>query len=1644
MPKISWRHWQTMLQWGNFRNHIKNMAKAPVQTIPSAAKPNRMKEFRSLIKRAVLLNPSETALFDTIPDILLERILDKNFNDNMALAERVLLNKYNEIDKLDRPNLDQKKRNIKHLDAATQKILSYLMAGKKVMFLTDNDNDGSMAQAVFLEFFNALPKEVQSNVQRAYAQPIGASRGLNIENVEVLMDFHGWGSTEEVLVVTADIGINNRVEQDKILAAYPNMELVVTDHHLPVEQHVVQPNARTVVFNPQYQPTDFFKHKNISGADTLAVLLKEVLTSWRSMDPQFKPADYDRVLDNISEIATWSNLLDYVEADIVDMPLRPYIIKKALDLRSLMNVSNSMGPLVTLDWLDSDWQQLNKEAPELDIEFLKTRINEVKGLNLFAQKLLSFHSIYGSTSSFNPKDFYSLLAEVVDDEDALFETPNPNYIAQLRPHIFRVSAIDNKFVFFDMLKDQMVSVYEDLRKIEKEIVRHLQKADLLVSIKSANSTTVYPKSSHLTRIFSRKLLNKIYNEENNGFYLTLDKTVSNEYSGSMRALYPIHEILADKEDLENQLNVNIEVLGHSKAAGFKIIPRSGTVITNGLLKKLNSEISARIDALKQEERKQLLPFLSIDFASVDLVQKINTAVKGHLSNMNSLPCVLRLGTYGASTVSVTDPKTSKQLDLSEVANTRKYGYQAIQTDFSGNAFVIPVEQIRTLVNEKFKPVVKMSYMDDGVFIAHQVVDPKSMKNLVEFKGDRTEQESLIGYYESEYRDSNFIPLGREDFQNLPYFRYNSYGQSEFEHWEQLVISILDETGRDVFAVIDTEGTGLGQAPKCFNIGGTNIRIKDGSGFVIDEDDFDHRVYRDASGQAYLLTEQSVTDLEAVDNGTQGGWRVFKTNTHGGTSHEQEFVLQEKPTTAIKLNNYSRKGGEVFCNRTLEGFAFAFIVKDKDFKVTKEFENLTGISQSMVDRQGMETALVDERLTEYFQELTNADGDPAKVIFSAHNLPYDKGILSANFVKFNELVDEHVLCDSARLSRSAKLAYDDTPVASFENVTAIPAASKVYFYDSPYSSYSLTTFLDRVVKGKGGVYPDTTGRYLLRYNATTEEMSFIDKKEMNEVLLEDIAETLMAKKVVSSMPNNAVKYSVQSLSMRAMIRNIILHDYQKPQLVGLTQDEIGFEAALNSFQDQYHFDNTLDQNIRFFLASRHNKDEQLSREMLFDVGQRFLDLNKDTQAKFHDGWIYHKVLALYEPAINEGKVPQDALNQVNYYTDLPRKKIEKVLSDTIKFKKKFGVAHALVHEQHNNIRQRSVDGQGLSDTAYESVLPTMLAMMKFYNPYTQSSPEAVSAIIETNLKGAMLQLMVKKDHQDLAAVDSFSMKQMTAFDRDNHTSLVSQAQQWMKSGGWDGKNTPIRFKLKGDVLPPGSGVYGTPKRALSESEIEQASEKLNFILINEQIRTAASLSRSISVEHGERLRNMASYNDDLALQYRNELMKIFDRVEFQRKEATIKNLSKVMDAAFQGKDPSFTETVIKEIRKNPDLLVTAAALQVTHHMIEQRLGRPSFLSPTTAQKVASFLDTLTELVHADDAVSAGKGVKRSAVAKSKKIVDEFDGSPVRNLLFLPELDIRRDEPMKFILEKIGPRFLSTYMRATMDQPTAPTVSKFKGM
>lgn len=1639
------------------KNKSRHMANHESVPVTSAATTSRLKDFRSLLKRSVLLTKAENLLLDTIPDILLDRILTKNFNGNMAFAERVMFNKYHEIDKLDIPALEQKKQNIKNLDKATMEIRSYLSQDKKVLFLTDNDNDGSMAQSVFLEFFHALPEHLKHNVQRAYAQPIGTSRGLNKENIDVLFDYLGW-RYDDVLVVTADIGINNGLEQKRILESYKNVRLVVTDHHLPVKGHVVEENKNTVIFNPQYAPTDYFKKKNISGANTLSVLLKNVLQTWKEEDEYFDPVGLSQALKNMNEISSWSNLLDYVEADVADMPLRPYTIEKALSLRALLNVSNSMGPLVTLDWTEKEWNDFAVDVPGFDINILKKAVNEVKNLNLVAQKLLAFENKFTSSTSLTEKSFYDLLAETLSEDGDFFDSPNPNYIAQLRPHIFRFAAIDNKFVFLDLLKDQMVLLYEDLRKVEKNLTTELRKFDLLDQIRNEHSAFVYPKSPALTRLLSRKLLGKIYNEENNGFYVIMDKTSSGEFSGSLRSLFPMSDVLPDEDKarLENDLGVNIEILGHAKAAGFKVIARPGSVVTPGTIQALNDFIGNRIGELKMLEKDLSLPFLSIDFGSLSLVQKINTAVKAHLSNMNGLPVVLKLGQSGKTNVWITDSETAKQVNLSELVKNKKYGYQPIQASFDGSSFIIPVEQLRSIVESKYNLVAKMSYMDDGVFIAHEVGDPKLIKNMIDFKGDRSDQRDLIGYYWDTYRESNFIPLSRDDIKSVPYFRYNSYGESEFDHFEQLIIGILDRTERDVLAVIDTEGTGLGQAPKCFNIGGTNIRIKDHSGFVLSEDDFNQRMYRDEAGQSFLVQEDDIKNLEIDQDEIKNldaasiakVWKIYKGNESGGSEHEKEIFLKQKPDSTLKLINYTRKGTEVFCNRSIEGVAFSYLIRDDDFAITPELENLTGISHDMAQRFGTTTSDVDDQLVDFYKTMKNSNGQPAKVIFSAHNLPYDKGVIASNFSKLNDLMEEEVLCDTAKLARKAKLAYDATPVSSLEKVPGIPA--KVYFYDSPFSSYSLTTFLDRAQRGRGGVYPDTSGRYLLRFNAEDETLSFIDKQEINEILIDSSPEELVSRKKTGEMPSNAVKYSVERLSSRAMIRNIILHDYTKPTRATLSADESVFEKALEAFQDQYHFDNSLEENVRFFQISRHNKNDLLTKDMLLSVGMRFLDLNKSTQAKFHDGWIYEKVLSFYEPAINEGKISQDVIHQINYYTDLPRKKIEKVFQDTINFKKKFGLTSALVHEQHNNIRQHSVDGHGLSDTAIESVLANLLAMMTYYNPYNHSSDEAVNAIIETNMKASMQQLLVKAEHQDLAAVDSFSMKQMKSFDREIKTKLVERAQNLFDGGGFEnGQPKHIRFKLKADTLPPGSGIYGIAKKPLTPEELKESAEKLEFILLNEQLRTASTLARNISVDYGEKMRAIAAANDQKSQEYKNSLMTLFDKIEFQRKEKTIKALSEMMADAFQGIRPRITSSLASEIRKNPELIMTVAALQVTHHEIDKRLGKPFFLSPETAEIVSDFINDLTSIV--DDPAEAQS--KFGGKMKNKNILTEYipsyNGSPVRDENFLPDLDIRRDEPLKFILNQAGPKFLGEYIRLQdpnleMESETEKDVSPRFGM
>lgn len=1609
-------------------------------------------EFRKMLRRSLLLNASEHEAFERLPNEIFEGLCRHNFNGNLALAERVLFNRYSDVERMDRGRLEQEKMGIRNLAKAARLLVKTLMAGEDVLFVTDNDNDGSLSQSILIEFIKAMPSQFHAQIHVEYAQPIGAERGLTVDVVNKATAARGWAPDHVFTVVTADNGINNRAEQEKIQARYAHSKLVITDHHLPDEAKVVLENERTVIFNPKYRPTDYFKRKNISGANTLGVLVSAVFRECQGeVEPgvPLTPAQ-KQALANIDEIGLWANLLDYANADIADMPNRPYTIEKALKLRPLMNVSTSMSNLVTGTFEDSAIDEIAAVSNGLSAEWMREKVAEIQTLNRLSQKLLSlYHRTMESDASGDDPvgektkaDYFEALSEEVARSlsDTHYESINPNYIEQLRPIIFNISAIDNKPLFMALLSDTMVQVFEHLRVQEREILEQLRGVGLLRQDRRPSSTILYPVHPSVTKLFNRRLLGKAYNQDNNGFLLILSSIEGTEAVGSMRSLYPISDILAGKEGVEKRLGIAVEFRGHEMAAGFFIRSTNGKPLDEGRLSRFNAWLDERLFELKAEERVNQIAHVSIDFASVGLVTKINAAVKANLAGMWGLPAILQLSPNAEDEVWVTDAATTRQVSLSEIVATKRFGYQAIRTSFDGDAIVVPVELLRAVVESGYTKALRLSYMDDGVFMAHQVVDPDAMPRLVSLAMGRTDQKDLADYYAQNHKNTPFVSLSRENLSSSPYFRYNRYGAQEFDRWESTIVRLLDETDQDVLAVVDTEGTGLGKAPKCFNIGGTCLKIAKGSGTVLPAADFEERYFRNEKGEEFLLTSAQVDSLLPLSEGDEewapGTVVLHRTSLNRGVFYDERFVFTGTVEDLESVSNLKELGPDVIYNRRLDGFAFAFLINDPDFAITQEFEDLTGISTAMVRQMGIPAAEADRQIVEYFRALRREDGSPARVIFQAHNMPYDRGVILANFQQLLALMNENLTSDTAKCARQFKLAYDDTPVSSFSELDGIPAKS--YFYDSPYSDYSLSTFLDRVEQGKGGVFPDTKAQLLLRYRPEIDEFSLIDRRANREFTLPYKLADLRNHKTEDQLPDNAVKFSVERLSSRAMIRNIMLLDKPSPIKVPLLDHEKSHRAALELFQEKYHFDLTADANIDHFIASLFQNDRaaqllgDVGKDGLTELAERFLEANRALQARFHDGWIYEKVLGLIEPDAKTLRIPESVIEQVNYLTDLPNSKIREVFEATIRFKRHFGIDHALVHEEHNNIRQVSEDGQGLSDTAYEAVLPQMLGMLKFYNPYYQSERTVVRQLIDANIKGSMTQTMLHERYGGDLARDSYSMTQMMAFDRDDVTETVARARA-LASAPAPGTPLPeIKFRLPGEILLDNSAIYGVPKRHLSQEEIRGVAEDLTQIVVTEQLKTSVTLSSNIGVNDSKRLMAIAEASDADVCRRRDRILDLFESISFERRNAGLKKLSEEVRLVLDGVPVKIGRGMVVT-----DELVSAAETMIAEFSdIYHRIG-----CPVPDREPAEFLAALRK--------KAEKGKKKEPTRSPTDVTpsddgaeeeDEEIGSGVRLPNFLPTLDIGRREPLNFVLKHHGISVLLPYVRKQIDEavPAAPAL------
>lgn len=1499
-------------------------------------------KFKKSLEKSLILEDKEKELFYKMPEDVYAKIFAHNFNGDIKLAERILFNDFDKVEEIDLPRLNKEKQKIANLQKSTNLFNKFVNNGDNIVFITDNDNDGSLSQAAIIEFLKLMNDEDKEKISVLYSQPLNGNtnRGFTVDLVDLYVKENNINTKSKFLIVTADNGINSLDEQLKIQTKYPNANILITDHHLPDPVSVIKENSKTVIFNPKYKSTAFFQKKNISGANTVAVLLENIIKVRYQEKYESNPIE----LKNMREISQVANLLDYVDTDIVDKPLRNYIIEKANKIGTLLNVNNSLNKIITGELSTTFIQSLVSNIENLDTQKLTDHVDNIHRQNILAAKLLNMSKKYDFESSkFTKANFYDLLAIELENSIDEYKAINPNFIEQLRPLIYNYSFVDNKNIFQNELNEVMLKVFEEIRGAERGLFEEIRKGKIMIAEKLENSTILYPIEESITKVFNRKFLGKAYNEENNGFLLIFDNIQKHKVTGSFRSLYRIQDILKDKEELEKSFKINIDFMGHDKAAGFFLTATDDNEITPKVITAVNEFINSRIEELKKLELTSNATYVVSDLDSLDIIDKINQKVKGNLSNMVSISPLLKFNnnTY------LTNSRTSEQFSLQQLIKEKKYGYVSVNMNFHGDTIILPTELLRKLSENNFRDYIKVSYMDNGVFMASNYLDVSKVKNTVKVTRGNEEKEELLTYFKERFLNNNHeVDLTYDMLKEVPYFKNNSFSDMEFTRFENLVIRIIESTDSDVLAILDTEGTGLGKAPKCLNLGALNFEVDKESGIEVETVDFHNSYFKTLHGNRFVLNENEKSELielnkSQVENLTFPDRKLLLIKNSDDTAYMHNPSNPKKKNKFKQvLNNYKEIGDIVKINRRIKSNMYSYLINDTDFKLPQEIIALTGISNRMLNAAGKRTHVVDEEFTKKYEG--------KKVIFQAHNLPYDMGVIQANMPILFKKMEESVLSDSAIFSRKMKLAYDKINVANFTQ------ARSIYFYASEHSEMSILPFLKNADRNFSGVFPDRTGRHLLKIN--NFEVSLIDKESNNEfkLMTNGVPSTpidMIEEMSIGDLPNTGIKYSVEQLSLHETVRNILLSkEAFNIKKIDIPSSLNILSKELNYFMENYHFDSTVNENFSHFIEyiGTENSDSLYqNKELIEKLAADFLSENREIQNKFANAWVYKKVLTIFDP--EKGKVTDDVIDILSYQTDIPKNIVKDVLEDTIDYKEKFGLDHALVHEVHNNI---VYDKDGLGDVMIESVLTLKRLADTNYNSYLHDSEFAVKLFLSNALKTTSQH--IQRQMKDLA-LDSYSAKQARGYKRKNKSDFVDQVN--------NKKIDQIKFKLEIDILPPDTAVYGTPKTELSNQEIDDLSTKLSFILKNEQLLNSSSGCKNEKSRSA--LKEILERNIPKCKEYKKEIQEKLENVYFDKNDSKLKKLTNALFDVCLGQrieqyNDNFLETdkiIFTNVLDKYQLAFEKANVPFDREMAEEFLSSLIYIDPFEQEETLKIKEML---------------------------------------------------------------------------------------
>jgi hypothetical protein len=257
-----------------------------------------------------------------------------------------------------------------------------------------------------------------------------------------------------------------------------------------------------------------------------------------------------------------------------------------------------------------------------------------------------------------------------------------------------------------------------------------------------------------------------------------------------------------------------------------------------------------------------------------------------------------------------------------------------------------------------------------------------------------------------------------------------------------------------------------------------------------------------------------------------------------------------------------------------------LLKDYGNPTSFAIDNLTGLPSDFRNKHGIDISTADKLLHDLYKD--------EKILFWAHNLLYDYGVVGSNLSLFFDILNKSLLGDTAKIAREFKLAVSPTDLVS--TVKFIGNGDSIHtikgLSTSETDKFNLFKFLSNLTENSS--FTNNNNNITLKFISINDTLKLVysDVEKYSDVIISD-ADSIEYN-IVSTASDK--KYSISEMLKMHLAKKIAF------EISPLPSDQIDIDYLSSSIlplsdiiKNKFIFNNdfNISDNISFFIQSNLN-------------------------------------------------------------------------------------------------------------------------------------------------------------------------------------------------------------------------------------------------------------------------------------------------------------------------------------------------------------------------------------------------------------------------------------------------------------------------